>query len=151
MRLPGWGWIVVIVADLVFFTAPVVFVIVGIGSGIGASATLDAMSAQFTADRVNLLVMSALALFPVLLLVIVIGIGRRIGRFRDTAAAVALGGGIAIFAVTVFVNLSYWPSFFPSLNYPGWPHGIEFLLGPAIAAPVAMIVGMVVGVLAARR
>ena len=144
-------WILLIMADLVFFTAPVLFVMVALGSDMGVGATMDALFEQYAADRVNLLVISLTSLAPMVLLVLIVWIGRRFGKFKTSAGAVALGGSIAILLVTVFVNMEYWPKFLPARAFLGWPHGIEFLLGPAIAAPVAMLFGMLIGGLLVRR
>jgi len=144
-------WILLIMADLVFFTAPIVFVLAALTNGMSIGATIDALVDQYSADRTNLLVVSLMALAPMLLLTLIIWIGRRFGKFAHSGGTVALGGSLAILIVTVFVNLEYWPKFLPARTFLGWPHGIEFLLGPAIAAPVAMLIGMVIGMLAARR
>ena len=113
--------------------------------------TVSALVAQYSAPRVNMLLVSLVATAPLLLLVLILWLGRRFGKFVDSAGAAAFGGSFGILLVTIFVNLQYWPRFLPSLTFPGWPHGIEFLLGPLIASPVAMLIGMFIGALAARR
>ncbi len=140
-----------IMANLVFFTAPLVFLVTALGSGMGIGGTLDALVEQVTAERVNLLVVSAVALAPMLLLGLILWTGRRFGKFEHSVGRLALGGSLAILLVTIFVNLQYWPKFLPARTFLGWPHGIEFLLGPAIAAPVAMLIGMIIAAVAARR
>lgn len=144
-------WMLLFMAGLVFLTAPMVFIIVALVSGMGISTTFDALLAQYAAERVNLLVISLTSLAPMVLLVLIVWIGRRFGKFATSAGAVGLGGSIAICLVTVFVNMEYWPKFLPARAFLGWPHGIEFVLGPAIAAPVAMLFGMLIGGLLVRR
>lgn len=150
--MPGLkpGWILIIMSDVVFFTAPVVFVIVALNSGMTLSDTVDAMMNQYRAERSNLLVTSLLALFPMLLLALVLWIGRRFGKFETTAGAAALGGSIGVLIVIAFVNFQHWPTFLPELRYAGWPHGLELFLGPVIAAPAVMLFGMAIGVLASK-
>ena len=144
-------WILLIMADLVFFAAPIVFILAAFANGMGIGSTIEALTAQYSADRTNLLVISLLALAPMVLLTLILWIGRRFGKFAESGGTVALGGSLAILIVTVFVNLEYWPKFLPARTFLSWPHGIEFLLGPVIAAPVAMLIGMIIGKLAARR
>lgn len=144
-------WIMLIMADLVFFAAPLTFLLTALASGMGIGETLDALVDQFTAKRVNLLVVSVVALAPMLLLALILWIGRRFGKFENSVGMMALGGSFAILLVTIFVNLQYWPKFLPARAFLGWPHGIEFLLGPVFVAPIAMLIGMVVGAIAARR
>jgi len=92
-----------------------------------------------------------LGLAPLVLLSLILWIGRRFGRFHESGVAVSLGGAVAVLILAVFVNFQYWPTFLPSQNYPGWPHGIEFVVGPLFGGPIAVLVGMVVGLVAARR
>lgn len=134
--------IVLVAAAVVFAVAPLAFSLVALASGMSLSETYEALIGQYRTRRLNLIVCSTVALFPVLLLALTLWIGRRFGKFEKTGAALAWGGVLPILAVTIAVNLEFWPIFLPARVYPGFPHGLEFLLGPAFAAPAAMLVGM---------
>lgn len=144
-------WVLLIMADVVFFASPIVFVLVGLANDMSMGDTFSALVAQYSAPRINMWMVSLVASVPLLLLVLILWIGRRFGKFLHSAGAVAFGGSVGILLVTIFVNLQFWPRFLPSLTFPGWPHGIEFLLGPLFASPIAMLVGMLFGSLAMRR
>lgn len=137
-------------AVVVFAVAPLVFLLVALTSGMSLGETFEAFIAQYQTRRLNLIVCSSVALFPLLLLALILWIGRRFGKFKATGAAVAWGGVLPILAVTIVVNFEFWPAFLPERVYPGFPHGLEFLLGPAIAAPIAMVVGMLLARMLAR-
>ncbi len=144
-------WVVLIASDFILFAPAAVFVGVGLANGMSAGDVFAAMVAQLTAERLNLAMISVLSLAPVLLLVVILAVGWRLGRFRETGGAVALGGSLGILAIIVAANLEFWPTYLPSLTYAGWPHGIELMLGPLIGAPIAMIIGMLLGHRLARR
>ncbi|NNE09207.1 MAG: hypothetical protein HKN20_11655, partial [Gemmatimonadetes bacterium] len=39
-------------------------------------------------------------------------------------------------------NFDFWPAFLPSRVYPGFPHGLEFIIGPGVFAPIGMLLGV---------
>lgn len=131
-------------------TPATVFVLVGVFSGMGAGQLLTALLHQMGAPRLNLMVTGLLSLVPVVLMAAILGLGWWLGRFRQTGFAVAIGGAVGIVLVLVAANLEFWPHYLPSMTYPGWPHGLELLLGPLFGAPVGMVAGMIVGYLFAR-
>ncbi|MEJ8566349.1 hypothetical protein [Elongatibacter sediminis] len=131
-------------------TPATVFALVGVFSGMGAGELFTALVHQMGAPRLNLLVTGLLSLAPVLLMAVILGLGWWLGRFRQTGFAVAVGGAGGIVLVLIAANLEFWPHYLPSMTYPGWPHGLELLLGPLIGAPVGMMAGMIVGYLFAR-
>lgn len=151
MRRFGPFWVVAIAADFILFAPAAVFVGVGLASGMEVGDVFGALVEQLKSEQMNLTLISVRSLAPVVLLAIVLAVGWRIGRFRDTGVAVALGGSVAILAIVVAANLEFWPTYLPSLTYAGWPHGIELMLGPFVAAPIAMVLGMVIGHRLARR
>jgi hypothetical protein len=135
----------------VFAIPPVVFFIVALGSGLDVGAAVEALVAQYREPRQNLFVVAIPGLFPLLLLAIGLWIARRIDAARGRRPALALFGLAPILAVLVWVNFQFWPLFLPERTYPGFPHGLEFVIGPGLFAPVGMVVGLVVGWWAVRR
>jgi uncharacterized membrane-anchored protein len=51
-------------------------------------------------------------------------------------------GLVAILVVLVWINLQFWPLFLPERTYPGFPHGLGFIIGPVFFAPVLMALVM---------
>lgn len=134
----------------VFAIPPLVFFIVGLTEGMGA-ATFGALVEQYSIARQNLFMVSLPGLFPLALLGLAVYLG---GRFRGWTGlrSLAVGGTVAILAVQTWVNVEFWPTYLPARTYPGFPHGLEFVIGPIFFAPLAMLVGMVLAaVLTGRR
>jgi len=123
---------------------PLVFSICAIAAGLSPDETLSATLEQFKAERQNLLICGAIGLFPVLLLLGALWIYRRAGGSAQTRLAMARVGLITIILVLIWVNFQFWPLFLPSRTYPGFPHGLELIIGPIFFAPAAMLAGMVV-------
>jgi len=127
---------------------PVVFTYSAFAAGMSGSETIGALVDQYGASRQNLWVCGFLGWFPILLLFVVFWIARRVKGKDERLSALAWGGLIPIIAVLVWVNFEYWPSFLPARTFLGFPHGLEFVIGPGIFAPVGMVTGMVIGWLA---
>lgn len=128
---------------------PLVFAATGLGEGMGIGATVTAMIEQYTVHRQNLFLVALPSLAPIGLLVLITWlIGRRSGV--QATRPLAIGGLLGILAVTVWINTLFWPLFLPARTYPGFPHGLEFIIGPALYAPAAMAMGMALAV-AVRR
>ncbi|MEM7417992.1 MAG: hypothetical protein AAF389_21060 [Gemmatimonadota bacterium] len=127
---------------------PVVFLAVGLGSGMGAEAW-GALVDQYRTDRLNLGVLGAVGVIPFLALVVLLALHR---RFADPAPgrSMAVAGGVVIAALLVWAHATYWPSFLPDQVAPSWPHGIEFVVVPLFFAPVGAVVGMIAGYLLHR-
>lgn len=143
-RVYAWG------AMATLAIPPLVFAASGVGAGMGLAGTASALVAQYATHRHNLLLLALPSLAPIGLLVLLMWVYRR----RAGAAAarpVAIGGLLGILAVTVWINTMFWPHFLPSRSYPGFPHGLEFVIGPVLFAPVGMLLGMAIGVAASRR
>jgi hypothetical protein len=123
---------------------PLVFVLVALISGMSPADTAGALVAQYAAARVNLAVCSGLGLVPLLLLAVVLWIRRRRRPSAEGPPLYAIGGALPILAVAVFVNVEYWTAFLPNRTFPGFPHGLEFIIGPGIFAPIGMLAGLAV-------
>lgn len=137
-------------ALIILAIPPAVFLWVALGYGLGIEGSFSALVAQYAAPRQNLLVCGAMGLAPWLLLLLVLGIVWRVAPKSTVRPALAVGGLVPLFAVLVWVNFDYWPHFLPSRTYPGFPHGLEFVIGPIFFAPVAMTFGMLSAWLIAR-
>lgn len=119
-----------------------VFATCALMAGLAPAETVAAIIEQYTAARQNLLVVSLLGLFPILLLLIGLWLHRKFGGNPQVGQWLAWGGLIPILLVLIWINSMFWPIFLPERTYPGFPHGLEFIIGPGIFAPVAMVVGM---------
>lgn len=119
----------------------------GLSPGEAWTMTLD----QLTADRQNLVVTAIPGFIPILLLLAVLWAYRRYGKDERLGRAMGWSGLVAILVVLVWVNLQFWPLFLPERTYPGFPHGLEFVIGPIFFAPVLMAVAMGGVWLALRR
>lgn len=121
---------------------PVVFLVVGLVEGMGLPGTMTAIMEQYTVRRLNLLVVAVLSLLPLMFLALVVYLLGRIASIRASRRSLALGGLSGLLAVMVWVNLEFWPIFLPDRVAPGFPHGLEFVIGPLFFAPVAMFIGL---------
>ncbi len=130
---------------------PAVFLWAAYGAGLTTGETMSALAAQYVAPRQNLLVCGALGLFPLALLAGVLWLLRRLAPSSKIRPALALGGLVPVLVVLVWVNVDFWPLFLPSRTYPGFPHGLGFIIGPGFFAPVAMAIGMLASWLVSRR
>lgn len=127
-----------------------VFALCALLKGLSLPETTTALLQQFKAERQNLLVCGLIGLFPVGLLHGCLWIHRWKKGAATVERAMAIGGLVAILLVLLWVNFQFWPLFLPDRVYPGFPHGLEFIIGPGIFAPVAMIIGMAIGWIATR-
>lgn len=122
---------------------PLVFAIVAISKGMGIGETATALMEQYFAERRNLAVLSLTGVIPIMLLALVLWVLGRFKRLRAARRDFAVGGSFGVLAVLLWVNAEFWPTFLPERTYAGFPHGIEFVVGPLIFAPIAMVIGMV--------
>jgi len=74
-------------------------------------------------------------------------------RWRGVGGSrqVAVAGSLAIIALLLWANASFWPLFLPGRSYPGWPHGLEMVIVPLFFAPVGMLVAVAIAVLLQGR
>ena len=138
------GRILLASALLVLAIPPLVFIVVALTSAMTPVETADALATQYVAPRVNLAVCSGLGLAPLLLLALLLWIRRRRRPAEEGPPLYAIGGALPILAVTIFVNVEYWTAFLPNRTFLGFPHGLEFIIGPAIFAPIGMLAGLAV-------
>ena len=128
---------------------PMVFVASGVVAGMGLAVTGGALAEQYSADRLNLLVLGGVGVIPFAFLAIALALFRRFVS-ADPVRSMAFGGGPVVALLLLWAHGSYWPSFLPERVAPMWPHGIEFVIVPLFFAPVGAIVGMLAGWLVHR-
>lgn len=129
----------------------VIFLASALYHGMGVAASISALADQYTVSRTNLVAITLLGLLPVLVVGLLLGARRLLTKTWQRSEAYALGGVIPILAVTVFVHLEYWPSYLPSRQFMGFPHGLEFVIGPLVFAPIGVTAGFVVVWLLGKR
>ena len=122
---------------------PLVFAICALGDGLSLSEMLSAMLEQYQARRQNLLITGLTGLFPVLLLQGILWLYSRRGGNPEVRRMMTWAGYVPIILILIWVNFEFWPVFFPARTYPGFPHGLEFVIGPFLYAPGLMLVGVV--------
>lgn len=129
---------------------PMVFFVVALFAGMGMADATQSLLDQYKSDRQNLAFLGAIGILPILLLALVVWIVGKLKRARVGQQQLAIGGAAGILAVLVWVNFEYWPTFLPNKIYAGFPHGLEFVIGPLIFAPIAMVVGMLIAAFVPR-
>ena len=132
-------------------TPALVFLLVGIVEGMSAGELLNALRAQYVSGKQNLLVLGLVGCLPLVLLALVVWILGRIKRISTSRRRFSIGGALAILLVLLWVNFEYWPTFLPHRTYAGFPHGLEFVIGPLIFAPIAMVAGLLLAAFWPRR
>ena len=141
MRIRG---LLLLGLGLLLLLPPLTFVLCGVAEGMRWSAALAAMTAQFAADaKPNLLATSVLGLLPLAVYGGVLWLIRRLGRRPALTTPIGLSGLASLAAVIVWCNAVAWTSFLPARSMPGWPHGLELVIGPLFFAPPAMHYGSV--------
>lgn len=125
--------------------APVVLSVViflgsGITTGLSPAEAISALVGQSMGRRYNPLISGALGIAPTLLLLGVLRLLRRFDPERDRSRAAAWAGLFVIQVIVAWAGFEFWPNFLPDLVYPGFPHGLELVIGPLIFAPIALIV-----------
>lgn len=135
---------------LVLLVPPVVFFFTGLGSGMGVGGTWDALVEQIRGGRPNPLITGVVGLIPLILVGVVLWISKLAKALPRTQSLILWGGVFPVIAVLVWSNLEFWTVFLPSMKAPGFPHGLELLIGPVFFAPVAMAFGMVITYLVGR-
>ena len=136
------GPVLLLTGFVLLLIPPFVFAGVGLAEGMGPRGTLRGVLAQYGTRRLNLFTVALPSLLPLLLLALVVFLLRRFTAMTASPRSLARGGALAIVAVMVWINLEFWPVFLPERRSPGFPHGLEFVIGPLYFAPVAMLVGV---------
>lgn len=129
----------------------VVFLLVGLTSGMGVGGAFAALVEQVREGRPNPMITGIIGLVPLILMGIVLWICKLARALPRTRSLVLWGGFAGIVAVLVWSNLEFWTVFLPHMKAPGFPHGMELLIGPVFFAPVAMAFGMVIAFLVGRK
>ena len=127
---------------LLAFAIPTgVFLLCALFADIGLAGSLRATVEQFAAERHPLLGAGILGLLPVGL-VTVLGwlLARKMEPRRSRLIARAGLTGIAM--ILLWINFQFWPGYLPERAFRGFPHGLEFVIGPLFFAPPAMLVCM---------
>ncbi len=134
--------VLIITSILLIIIPPVVFFLVAVTSGLSISDTLAALVSRYQNKRMNLLLASAASFFPVLLLLFFLGVRRLLKKSAQKSALYAAIGVLPAILVALFVNLEYWPTFLPNQTYAGFPHGLEFVIGPGVFAPIGLAIAV---------
>ncbi|HNP62364.1 MAG TPA: hypothetical protein PKH39_00435 [Woeseiaceae bacterium] len=118
-----------------------VFIASGLIRGMDLPAIIPAIGEQYLAEKNNLFIVSILGLLPLLLVGLLLLIRKFIRKTWSGSVAYALGGVIPVLLVAVFVNLEFWPKYLPARQFLGFPHGLEFIIGPFAFAPIGILFG----------
>ncbi len=134
---------------LAFLIPPVVFVLTALFVDMSLAESLRAVAAQFGAERHPLLGAAILGTLPVVVLTLVGWLlARKLDKLR--VRAIAQAGLVGIALVLVWVNVEFWPGYLPDRTFLGFPHGLEFIIGPVFFAPPAMLMAMLAAWFATR-
>jgi hypothetical protein len=151
MQKPSSALTVLIMLLAILLVPPLVFLLVGISSDMPASSVLSALIEQYTQKKRNLLAIGSFACLPLLLIPLVLWLYKRFGGAAELRPVLSWSGFLGILLVTLWVNFEFWPDYLPSRVYPGFPHGLEFVIGPLFFAPAAMVMCMLVAWLVYRK
>lgn len=135
---------------LAFAIPALVFLLCALLADLTLMESLRATGGQFVAERRHLWGCGLLGTFPVLLLT---GLGWLLGRWLEPLRTrrITQAGLLAIVLVLVWVNLEFWPGYLPERAFRGFPHGLEFVIGPIYFAPPAMLLFMLCAWIVTRR
>ncbi len=122
-----------------------IFSLCALTEGLSLAEMFIAVFKQITTKRLNLLICGAVGLVPILLLLLVLWVYRRAGGSDHNKYWMAWGGLFPVILVLTWVNFQFWPLFLPNMTYPGFPHGLELIIGPVIFAPISMLPGIGIG------
>ena len=129
-------------AAMAVLIPPLVFLAAGVQHGMAAGDIASALVDQFGARRQNLTVVCLLGLVPLGVLSVVLWLARRLRWHRLTGTQAAAAGVLPVLLVLAWANIEFWPVFLPERVYPGFPHGLELVLGPGFYAPIALCLGL---------
>jgi len=131
---------------------PVVYLVAALASGLGPGASFSALLDQSMGGRPNPLIVGFLGLFPALLLLGALFLARRLRPEAGWIQPAGWGGLGALLIVLAWANFEAWPLYLPGRSFPGFPAGIELVIGPVFFGPVAVLVGaLFLGIVAGNR
>ncbi|MEM1261260.1 MAG: hypothetical protein AAGH76_02560 [Pseudomonadota bacterium] len=130
-------------ALLLIVLPPLVFGIVAIGEGMSLRATVAALVEQYQQQRLNLAVLTAIGFVPLVVLGVWLLVRRMIWRTWHDAGGYVVAASAATALVVVFMHSEYWPTYLPSRVPAGFPHGLEFTIGPFVFGPVTVLLACV--------
>ena len=122
---------------------PLIFLACLLMADFSLSPAWNAVVDQYGQTRQNPFLISVLGYLPVLLLALVVALIRW-RKGHSIATYMATTGGLAITFILVWTNFEFWPNFLPGKTYPGFPHGLEIVIGSIFFAPAAMILALLV-------
>lgn len=128
----------------------IVYLVVAVTSGLSPVEALDALRVQFS-GRPNLMATALLGLAPIALFTGVLRLLRRRdpeGRWLGVAGWSGLAPALVIL---IWANSEVWPLYMPGRSFPGFPHGLELVIGAIFFVPIALVLGGLAGALMARR
>jgi hypothetical protein len=124
------------------FISPAAYLVAALVSGIGPLASVDALVEQSLRGRPNPLITGLLGIAPALLLLGMVFVLRKARPHATWVATAGWGGLGALLIVLAWANFEAWPLYLPGRASPGWPNGIELVIGPLIFGPIAVAAGM---------
>lgn len=133
-----------------FLIPPVTYLGVALANGLGPGEAVAAMTAQI-GGRPNLIAPAVLALLPLGVYIGLLYLLRRRDPENRWIGQAAWYGLVPGLLLLVWANVTVWPLYLPGRAFPGFPHGMELVIVPLFFMPVALVVGLVVGSIAARR
>ena len=127
-----------------------VFFVCALQADLSLADSLRETVAQFSVRRQHLWGCGVLGVIPVLLLTIMAWlIGKRLEPLRTRV--IAQMGLLGIVLILLWVNVQFWPGYLPERAFRGFPHGLEFVIGPLFFAPAAMLVSMLIAWLGTKK
>lgn len=130
---------------------PVVFYGAGLSASMSMGDVTAALMARYTERRNNMAMVGLLNLVPL----VAHGLLLALHRWRNFPAEhrriYAGAGAVPVVLVALFVNASFWPLFLPAQQTPGFPHGLEFVVGPLLFAPIGIAVAWFAVYIVLRR
>lgn len=136
---------------LLAFVIPAgVFFVCALLADLSLADSLRETVAQYAVRRQHLWGCGVLGVLPVVLLTIVAWLmGKRLDPLRTRF--IAQMGLLGIVLILLWVNAQFWPGYLPERAFRGFPHGLEFVIGPIFFAPVAMLAAMMIAWLGTRN
>lgn len=150
-RNPGGAKIILLYGLILSFLIPVLcFFAAALINGLDVVEAIQALLEQCSQKRQNPLLSAIPALLPLLLFALLIWARERRNPLMPSQRY-AKAGLLAAALVQLWVNWDFWDLFLPHRQYPGFPHGLEFIIGPLFFSPVAIAAAVLIAALQTRR